>query len=63
MDGLSCSVREAILNLGAIRVVFHFVSAIGFGISEDAAGMVNDGYARAAAGGPAGPVAQFGGVV
>ncbi len=62
MDGLSCAAREGILNLGTIRVVFHFVR-VGFGISEDAAGVVNDGYARATAGGPAGPVAEFGGVV
>jgi hypothetical protein len=43
-------------------MVFHFVR-VGFGINQDAAGMVNDGYPRATAGRPAGPVAQFGGVV
>jgi hypothetical protein len=62
MDGLSGSARESILNLGTIRMVFHFVR-VGFGINQDAAGMVNDGYPRATAGRPAGPVAQFGGVV
>jgi hypothetical protein len=54
VHGLACSVGQGILKLEPICVVFHFIG-IGFGIHEDAAGIVNDGYAGAAASGSAGP--------
>ena len=60
--GLARAACEGLLNFGAIRVVFHFFG-VGFGIREDAASIVNDGYARAAARGSAGPVAEFDGVI
>jgi hypothetical protein len=49
------------LKLEPIRVVFHFFR-VRVGIDEDAAGIVNDGDARAAASGSAGPVAEFDGI-
>jgi len=61
VHGLACSAGQGILKLQPIRVVFHFVR-VGFGIHEDAAGIVNDGYTRAAASSSAGPVAEFDGV-
>ena len=60
--GLASAARERLLNFRAIRVVFHFFG-VGFGIGKDAAGTVNDGYARAAAASSASPIAKFCGVV
>ena len=60
--GLATAARERLLNFRTIRVVFHFFG-VSFGIGEDAAGTINDGYARAVAGDPASPIAKFCGVV
>ena len=60
--GMARSAGKGLLNFGAIGVVFHCLG-VGFGIGEDAAGTVDHGDARAAAGCPAGPGAKFGGVI